>query len=131
MKPFYLILFFGCFISNTNGQKYHSKTTAHIKKVVQVEFIERDIEIKEKQIVITSYDNEKIDIQTLNILAQGERDYKNSGICIWYRCNTRGLPDTEKLILIPKDSAKFNQIEIFQYKDNEIAPEEIKFLIDK
>lgn len=121
----------GVFILNTNGQKYHSQTTAHIKKVVQVEFIERDIEIKEKQIVITSYDNEKIDIQTLNIVEQGERDYKNSGICIWYRCNTSGLPDTEKLILIPKDSAKFIQIEIFQYKDNEIAPEEIKLLIDK
>ncbi len=58
MKHFYLLLFFWCFISNTNGQKYHSKTTAHIKKVVQVEFVERDIEIKEKQIVITSYDNE-------------------------------------------------------------------------
>ncbi len=111
------------------AQSFESTTTAHTKDTYILEFIERTIEIDENKITIISQGIEIRDIQTLNIIHIEEKEFDNMGVCTWYFCNSKNIPDTDKLIIVPKEKHP-KQISIFEPSKNGASTKETKIILD-
>ncbi len=94
------------------GKTYKSNATAHTVESYEIEFIERTIEISEDEFIIISQGKEYKDIQTLNVVDIEEIEFGNLGLCSWYFCNTKNLPGSEKLVIVPKQENP-KQLSIF------------------
>ena len=112
-----------------HGQTFKSSATAHIIESYEIEFIERKIEISEDQIIIISQGKEYKDIQTLNVVDIEEKEFGNFGVCSWYYCNTKYLPGSEKLIIVPKQE-NLKQLSIFEPSKNGASTKEFKIMLD-
>jgi len=111
------------------GQTFESSTTAHTKDSYTLEFIERTIEIGENKITIISQGKEIRDVQILNITRIEEKEFGNLGICIWYYCNSKNIPGTDKLIIVPIEKQP-NQISIFEPSKDGASTKETKIILN-
>lgn len=89
----------------------------------------RTIEIDQDEIKIVSKGNEIIDIQTLNIIHTEEKKFGNLGMCYWYYCNSKNIPTTDKLIIVPQEKNP-TQIIIFEPSKDGASTKETKLIID-
>ncbi|WP_034893814.1 hypothetical protein [Gillisia sp. Hel_I_29] len=112
-----------------NGQTFESSTTVLSRESYLLEFMNRTIEIDQDKIKIISQGNEIIDIQTLNIIHTEEKKFGNLGMCYWYYCNSKNIPGTDKLIIVPKEKNP-NQISIFEPSKDGASTKETKIIID-
>ena len=79
--------------------------------------MERKIEISEDEIIIISQGKEFKDIQTLNVVDIEEKEFGKLGVCTWYYCNTKNIPGSEKLIIVPMQENP-KQLSIFEPSKN-------------
>ena len=112
-----------------HSQTFKSSATAHIIESYEIEFMERTIEISEDEIIITSHGKEYKDIQTLNVVNIEEKEFGNFGVCSWYYCNTKNLPGSEKLIIVPKQENP-KQLSIFEPSKDGASTKEFKIMLD-
>ena len=112
-----------------HGQTFKSSATAHIIESYEVEFMERTIKISEDEIIIISKGKEYKDIQTLNVVDIEEKEFGNFGVCSWYYCNTKNLPGSEKLIIVPKQENP-KQLSIFETSKDGAGTKEFKIMLD-
>ena len=100
-----------------HSQTFKSSATAHIIESYEIELMERTIEISKDEIIIISQGKEYKDNQTLNVVELEEKEFGNYGLCSWFYCNSKNLPGSEKLILVPKQENP-KQFSIFEpYKN--------------
>lgn len=112
-----------------HGQTFKSSATAHTIESYEIEFMERKIEISEDEIIIISQGKEYKDIQTLKVVDIEEKEFGNFDVCSWYYCNTKDLPGSEKLIIIPKNREP-KQIIVFEPSKNGASTKELKIMLD-
>ncbi|MBZ9730772.1 hypothetical protein LB467_13840 [Salegentibacter sp. JZCK2] len=112
-----------------HGQTFKSSATAHIIESYEVEYMERTIEISEDEIIIISQGKEYKDIQTLNVVEKEEKQFGKFGVCSWYYCNTKDIPGSEKLIIVPiQENPK--QLSIFEPSKDGASTKEFKIMLD-
>lgn len=126
---FKLIIFL-LFPAIIQGQTFfNSSATAHIIESYEIEFKERTIEISEDEIIIISQGNEYKDIHSLNVVDIEQKEFGKLGVCSWYYCNTKNLPGSEKLIIVPiQENPK--QLSIFEPSNNGANSKEYKVMSD-
>lgn len=112
-----------------HGQTFQSSTTALSKESYVLEFMNRTIEIDQDKIKIISQGNAITDIQILNVIHKEEKEFDNFGICTWYYCNSKNIPGTDKLIIIPIEKQP-KQISIFEPSKNGASTKETKIILD-
>lgn len=112
-----------------HGQTFKSSATAHIIESYEIEFMERTIEISDDEIIIISQGKEYKDIQTLNVVEKEEKEYGKLGVCTWYYCNTKNIPGSEKLIILPQQE-KPKQLSIFEPSKDGASTKEFKIMLE-
>ncbi|MDT0676479.1 hypothetical protein [Autumnicola musiva] len=91
--------------------------------------MERTLEISNDEIIIISQGKEYKDIQTLNVVEIEEKEFGNFGVCFWYYCNTKDIPGSEKLIIVPMQE-KPKQISIFETSKDGAGTKEFKIMLN-
>ena len=111
------------------SQTFKSSVTAHIIESYEIEFMERTIEISEDEIIIISQGKQYKDIQTLNVVDIVEKEYGKLGVCTWYYCNTKNLPGSEKLLIVPVQEHP-KQLSIFEPSKDGASTKEFIIMLD-
>ena len=111
-----------------HSQTFKSSATAHTIESYEIEFMQRTINVSDDEIIIISQGKDYKDIQALNVV-EIEKKYGKLGVSTWYYCNTKNLPGSEKLIIVPKQQNP-KQLSIFEPSKDGASTQEFKIMLD-